>query len=306
MFTIAPRPVARLSALAATLATLAAAPAVAQEVTFDTAAGPMTLDAKPETIIALDLPAVDTLTALGVTLAGVPTPLYVDYLSDIEAPAAGTLFEPNYELIAATQPDLIIAGGRSQAQVEPLSQIAPTADMTLGFDAVADGRARLATYGKLTGTEAKAAELDAALEAKLEKARALVADHGNALILMTNGPKLSVYGKDSRFGWIHSELGWPQAVEDIDGSSHGEAVSFEYLAKANPDTLIVVDRAQAIGADDANARTTLDNELVHGTKAWQSGRVIFLPAADSYIAGGGIQSLNRTLDVLIGALETAS
>ena len=26
----------------------------------------------------------------------------------------------------------------------------------------------------------------------------------------------------------------PQAVEDIDGSSHGEAVSFEYLAKANP------------------------------------------------------------------------
>lgn len=70
------------------------------------------------------------------------------------AQAVGTLFEPNMEALANLGPDLIIAGGRSAAQVQPLSKIAPTIDMT-----IARARANIATYGALFGKQNKAAEL---------------------------------------------------------------------------------------------------------------------------------------------------
>jgi iron-siderophore transport system substrate-binding protein len=287
---------------------LLASAALAEPVSFETAGGSIELSTTPQKIIALDVAAIDTLAALGVKPSGIVAPLYVDYLDDAIASSTvvGTLFEPDFEKIAALQPDLIVVGGRSVAQIKPLSGIAPVADMSIGPDAVADGLARLAAYGALTNSQDKAAALADELTSKVEKAKALVSAQGDALILMTNGPKLSVFGAQSRFGWLHSTLGWPQAVQDIKASRHGEAVNFEYLAEANPDTLIVIDRGQAVGGGAQGAASTLDNELVHGTTAWKTGRIIYVSPAEIYVAAGGVQALNRTLDLLIASLEKAS
>ena len=120
-------------------------------------------------------------------------------------------------------------------------------------------------------------------------------DPGKGLILMTNGPKITAYGIDSRFGWVHKALDLPPAVEDVEAATHGEPVSFEFNAKANPDWLLVLDRAAAIGANDQNAKATLDNALVAETTAWKSGQVIYLPSADFYIAAGGLKATERVL-----------
>lgn len=281
--------------------------AAAEPTTVETASGPITLDAPPEHIVVLDVAAMDTLAGLGVIPTGVVSPVFVDYLAEIKNQSAvvGTLFEPDFEAIAALQPDLIVVGGRSLAMAEALAGIAPVADMSIGTDTIADGLSRLETYGALTGTETRAEELKAEIENRLGAARDLVADRGDALIVMTNGPKLSVFGRDSRFGWLHRELGWPVAVDDVAGSNHGEAVTFEYIAAADPDTLIVVDRGGAIGDTDARMQSTLDNELVHGTKAWKSGQIIHLPAAEAYIAAGGVQATIRILDHLIDSLSNS-
>jgi iron complex transport system substrate-binding protein len=123
---------------------------------------------------------------------------------------------------------------------------------------------------------------------------------------MTNGPKVSAYGKGSRFGWLHQALDLPEAVETSSENSHGEAVSFEFIRDANPDWLLVIDRSVAIGAEGARADETLDNALVAETTAWKNGQVIYLNAADLYIAGGGARSIMNTLDLLIEGFSKPS
>lgn len=294
----------------AAFAALAAVPALAGTVTVETARGPVEVPETPATVAAFDVSVVDTLDALGVKIAGTVGGLYVDYLDHVSAGAKdlGSFWEPDMEGIHALQPDLIVVGSRSADQVEPMGRIAPAIDMTTGLtnDIPGEAIARLEAFGKIFGRDAKAAELKTAFEGKLADAKAAAGGKGSALIIMTNGPKISAYGANGRFGWLHGTLGLPEAAPGTGGSTHGETVSFEFIREANPDWLIVVDRLAAIGREGESAQATLDNALVQETKAWKSGQVIYLNAADIYIAGGGIQSLNRTLDSLIAAYGTGS
>ncbi|TIQ14741.1 MAG: iron ABC transporter substrate-binding protein, partial [Mesorhizobium sp.] len=162
---------------------------------------------------------------------------------------------------------------------------------------------RLMAYGALVGKPAEAAALAAELDDALSSTRAAVKGKGTALILMTSGPKVTAYGKTSRFGWLHSALQLTPTVEDVEAATHGEAISFEFLRDANPDWLIVLDRAAAIGSGEQNARATLDNELAAETTAWKKGQVVYMPAADFYIAAGGVQSTMRVLETIRDAFS---
>ena len=277
---------------------LGAQAALADEVSIETARGSVEAPAKPETVAVFDISALDTLDALGVSVAGTPARVYVDYLQKTAdgTEKVGSLFEPDFEAINTLQPDLIVAGGRSSKQVEALSDFAPTIDMTIWGDGLLDqAKDRLAAYGAIFGKEEQAKELEAKLSQAVETVKNLTADKGKSLIVLTNGPKISVYGKDSRFGWLHTELGIEPAIEDVKASTHGEAISFEFIRDTNPDWLIVIDRAAAIGEDATLAAETLNNKLVAETNAWKSGQVIYLDAAKVYIAAGGYQSLMGTL-----------
>ncbi|TDQ57570.1 iron complex transport system substrate-binding protein [Phaeovulum veldkampii DSM 11550] len=238
-------------ALAAALM-LAALPVLAEPVTISTARGPVTLPERPATLAVFDVAAADTLAALGVPVAGLPEKLYVDYL----APAAtqiGTLFEPDLEALSTLAPDLIVVGARSAAQFEAVAQVAPTLDMSISADVVGDARARLAAYGTLFGKEAEAKALAAALNARIAQVQAAAKGKGDALIVLTNGPKISAYGRGSRFGWIHDTVGLPEAYPALKPEVHGDAISFEFIAEVDPDWLIVVDRGAATGAEGPSA-----------------------------------------------------
>lgn len=292
---------ARLAAVASAIAL--AVPAVAAAVEIETAKGPVTLAGTPEKVAVFDIAAIDTLLALGIVPAGVPDKLYVPYLGEdaAKAPKVGTLFEPNLEAVAGLAPDLIVIGGRSSTQGDALAPIAPVIDMTIGSDVVAEAKARLTAYGKAFGKEAKAAELTAALDAELAAVAKAAEGKGTALVLLTNGTKLSAYGAGSRFGWIHSALGLPQAREGLKTDTHGDAISFEFIAETNPDWIFVIDRGAAIG-EAGSAAATLDNPLVKGTKAAKAEQIVYLSPATIYIAGGGYTSLMGTLAELKAAL----
>ncbi|MFT4279153.1 MAG: siderophore ABC transporter substrate-binding protein [Rhodopseudomonas sp.] len=277
------------------------APASAETIEIQTAQGTVRVQAKPSRVAVFDMAALDTLDLLGVKAAGVPDRVFLPELKSAAAggEVVGTLFEPNLEALSALDPDLIILGGRSSPKAKFTSRIAPTIDMTIdGQELVRDAEARLQAYGRLFGREQTAEQEKQKFNAAIVAARDAAKGKGRALIVMTNGPKISAFGLGSRFGWIHSTLQIEPAVTTMAPSIHGEAVSFEFVRKADPDWLIVVDRAMAIGAGDNQARATLDNELVRDTRAWKSGRVIYLPSADLYIAGGGIQAMTRVLAAL--------
>jgi len=273
--------------------------AFAADLTVSTATGDATVPSNPGTVVALDLAAIDALDALGVELAGVPDITPPAYLQGAMEGVArvGTLFEPDYEALAVMSPDLIVAGGRSQTVVTPLSAVAPTIDMTITGEALIDeARARVATYGEIFDRADAAAELTGALDDRIAEVQEAVADKGDALILLTNGGKLSAYGAESRFGWLHAALDLPEAFPELDADTHGEAVSFEFIAEVDPDWILVIDRGAAIGQEGEAAQATLDNPLVAGTKAAQNAQILYLDSAPLYLAGGGIRSLMGTLD----------
>lgn len=287
--------------------TLTATAALAETISVDTYRGQVEVETGPKTVAVFDVAAADTLDALGVPIAGTLGSLYVDYLDHVtdKAEDLGTFWEPDFEGVHALNPELIVVGSRSSDQVKPMNKIAPSIDMTIAADTLGDGVARLRDYGRIFDRADKAKELEEALFASLARAKDAASGKGSALLIMTNGPKISAYGAGGRFGWVHNELNLPQAAPEIAASIHGEAISFEFIKEADPDWLIVVDRLAAIGRPGASAQATLDNAVVQQTKAWSKGQVIYLNSADIYISGGGIQSMMRTLDDLIAGFEAS-
>lgn len=298
--------------IAGLVAGLSASAATAQDdqvVTIDTATGPVELTAAPEKVVVFDAPAADTITALGQPIAGLPAPLYIEGIDEAQpdAQTVGTLFEPDYEALAVLQPDLIVAGGRSSAVVDGLSRIATTIDMTNeGRDMVAETRETVISYGTLFGKQAEAEELAAQLDDKVTAVRAAAETQGNALVILTNGGKISAFGADSRFGWLHGALGMPEAHPGLESDRHGQAISFEFIAEANPDWIFVIDRGAAIQADGEAARATLDNQIVASTRAAHNDHIVYLSPGPMYISGGGASSLIQTLDEVLAAFETSA
>ena len=298
----------KTSRFLAALAALSLPALAASAMDVATARGTVAVATMPKTVAVYDIAAIDTLARLGVQPAGVPEKLYLPELDPVQkaAAAVGTLFEPDLEALSALAPDLIIVGGRSATKADMTAKVAPTLDMTIdGDDLVAEARQRLATYGDLFGRAEEAKAAAAELDEGLAAAKAAVAGKGKALIVMTNGPKVSIYGPGSRFGWVHAALDLPAAVGEVEAATHGEAVSFEFIRKADPDWLLVLDRAAAVGSNEQAARVTLDNELVAGTTAWKKGQVVHLPAPDFYISAGGVQSLGRVLATITEAFAAA-
>ncbi|MFD1796567.1 siderophore ABC transporter substrate-binding protein [Paracoccus aurantiacus] len=281
-------------------------PALAEDVTIATAQGDVTLPAPPANVVAFDVAAIDSLNALGVTPAAVPDQLYVPALVENEAlklDTVGTLFEPDLEKLAGLAPDLIIVGGRSAAQKDAVAQVAPAINMTIGPDLIGDAKARIDAYGSLFAKSEDAAKLNDSIDTRLAELKAAGEGKGTALVLMTNGPKIAAYGTGSRFGWLHDATGMAPAIADLSNEDrHGNALTPEAIADANPDWLLVLDRGAAVGEEGQSAEATLKTPLIEGTTAWQKGQVVYLPAAEMYIGGGGYGSLMSVTDALLAAL----
>ena len=295
-----------LPALLLAIACVLAPAALAVEI--DTALGKASIDRQPATIAVFDIAAVDTLHALGVPIAGIPDNLFLPQLAGLRSSATvvGTLFDPDLEALSALQPDLVIVGGRSSPKRAATERVAPSIDMTIdGADLLGEARKRIAASGDVFGRQAEAEKLLSELDKAAARARSATAGKGRALVVMTNGPKISVFGEKSRFGWLHRDLGVASALADDKASIHGDAVSFEFIRDANPDWLIVIDRSAAIGSGEANAKATLDNELVASTTAWTKGQVVYLPAADAYIAAGGAAATMRVMTEITAAFSAS-
>ena len=294
-------------ALTASLALTAGASA--QEVTVTHPQGETTLPGVPEKVFVIDWAAYDNLSALGVEIAGAPGANPPSYLSDVlsdDLVNVGSLFEPDFEGIAAEQPDLVVVAARSAAAYPTVSEIAPTIDMSVDNTSFVEGvKHNIETLGEIFDLEERAAELIADLDAKVEEAQGLVEDKGTALVVVTNAGNMGVYGPDSRVAWIYNDLNFPSVYDDVDDSDHGgDAISFEYLLETNPDWLFVVDRDAGVGNEGA-ARQLLDNELIHQTTFWQNEQIVYLDPQAAYISMHGYNGLMLLLDQVIEGLRSA-
>ncbi|MCJ8325110.1 MAG: ABC transporter substrate-binding protein [Rhizobiales bacterium] len=296
------------SSLAALVALTASqvTPTFAEQITILTAKGEITLQEIPQKIAALDVAVIDNLDALGIRPVGVLNGLYVDYLNHVEnsdAKKIGTFFEPDFETINSLEADLVIVATRSAKYLGQLNEFVPAIDLTSEWENFL--RSSIGAFeqtAKLVGKSELGAKLVTKLQSSVVDLRAQVKDKGTALIIMTNGPKISAFGPGSRFGWVHDDLGITAAIQNVEAVTHGDAITHEFVLNANPDWLIVVDRSAAIGRE-GSAAATLDNELIAKTTAWQKGQVIYVNSATWYISGNGIQAMQATVDELSAAFN---
>lgn len=275
----------------------------ATPITVKHAQGELTLDTIPAKVVVFDLGTLDTLVALGLgdRVVGLPKtnlPAFLSAFADAKYTDVGTLFEPNYEAINQLKPDLVIIGGRSAKTYPEMSKHFPTIDA--GFDSTkpfVEGVAEAATLmGKVFRTEKAVEDKVAALKTKAEGLTGKASGQGNAMILMTSAGKVTLHGPASRFGLVHSMLGFGEAVTDVKADSHGMPVSFELIAEKNPDVIYVVDRDAAVGAKGENATAILDTPLVNGTKAAKDKRLVLLDSQRWYIVMHGLANANAMLD----------
>lgn len=284
----------KLACTSVALALAVAFPAAAQNtISLTHAQGTTEAPARAEKIITFDIAALDTFDALGVDVAGVPEFGMPENLKKYESyPKMGSLFEPDYEAVAAAQPDLIIVAGRSSGAYAELSRIAPTIDVSNDW---ADFEGSIISNAEILGQVAgKSAEIDAMIaefEQVKAETRAKTAGIGKGLVVMTSGGKVTAYGPGSRFGWIHETAGVEPAIADVEAATHGDAISFEFILETNPDWLFVIDRDAATGSDGAAARQVLDNELVARTTAWSKNQVVYIDPVRAYVVNGGLPAL---------------
>lgn len=280
-------------------------PVVAQEITVTHAQGETTLPGVPEKVVSFDFAAIETLEAIGVDVAGLPgsnLPAHLEKYASDDYAKVGSLFEPDYEALAALEPDLIIVAGRSSGAYEELAKIAPTVDLSNDWaDFYGSIQANADIVGQLFDKEAEIDALKAETDAKVDAARTAAADAGKGLIVLTSGAEVSAYGPGSRFGFIHDTLGVTPVIEDVEAATHGDAISFEFILEANPDMLFVIDRDAATGSGAAAA--ILDNELVAETNAWKNGDVVYIDPVRAYIVNGGLISFGIMADQVAEALS---
>lgn len=294
--------------LGAALLSAAATLANAQATTIETAQGPVSLSGTPETTVVLDLAILDIFDTLDIPVAGVaggPKPEYLaDYGKD-GTPQLGSFFEPDIEKLNALGPDLVIVAGRSLAKLEDVAKVAPSIDLSAeSTDLVSSLERNMTELGKLYGKEEQATETMAALNARFADLRQKSAKEGKALVLITTGGRMSTHGAQGRFATIFNEMGFAPAIENVEAGNHGQPISNEYILDTDPDWIFVVDRDAAIGRDGQPAAKMLDNPLVHKTKAWKEGQLIFLDAADWYLVGAaGPTALDRALSQISNAID---
>lgn len=283
--------------------------AQAEPVQIQHVQGSTTLPAKPEKIIVLDFATLDTLDALGVPVAGVPSaavlPERLQKYAAADVLKAGTSFEPNYEAINAAKPDLVLVAGRSAPKYDMLKRIAPTIDLTSdATNLLGSLEHNIKLLADLFDKEETADAKLQALHASIDALKAKGAQAGPGLIILTTGGKMSAYGPGSRFGVLHDAFGIAAADPNLKTSLHGQAVSFEYIMKTNPEWLFVIDRDAAIGREGTSAQRLLDNELVRKTEAWKKDQVVYLDAANWYLLGSaGLTAMQQNVDQLNAAFD---
>lgn len=262
----------------------------------------------PEKVVVLDYGSLDILDRLGVKVTGVPQnnlPSYLDKYKSADYVNVGGIKEFNLETINEIGPDLIIIEGRQVDSYDELSKIAPTIYLgSVNTDHFEGVKENVTTLGKIFDKEDVA---DTELNNMQERLNAIKekvqSENLNALVTMVSDGSMSVYGAGSRYNSIYENFGFKPADENIEVNKHGQSISYEYLAKKNPDYLFVIDRGVITGSEAQPAKDIVENDLVKTTDTYKNGHIFYLDAQAWYVGGQGLQSTEKMISDIENALK---
>ena len=278
-----------------------------EQITITHELGETDVPKSPEKIVVFDFGMLDTLDYLDINVTGVPQvniPSYLEKYNSDDYENIGSLKEPDFEQISKIDPDLIIISGRQSEMYDELSKLGPV--VYLGVDHtryMESFEENIKTIGQIFEIEDKVeAELEEIEDSITQLHEKATQSGDNGLIILANDDKISAYGPNSRFGLIHDVFGVPAVDENIEASTHGMNVSFEYVAEYDPDILYVIDRSAAIGEEPA-AKNIVENSLMKDTKSLQNDRITYLNGDYWYLSGGGLISMTKMIEEIDASIQ---
>ena len=267
------------------------------------------LNKNPKKVVVFDYGVADILKNLGVdAVVGLPKngkmPEILSNYSDDKYTNVGSLKETDFEAVESLNPDLIIIGGRQAEDIDSFKEIAPTVNLAVdGQDYMNSFKTVVTDLGKLFDKEDEAKKAIDEIEAKIEKVNKTVKEKGlTASVVMANEGNISAFSAKSRYGLIYNGLGFAEVDKNIDDSTHGQQVSFEYFLENKSDYVFVVDRGAVTGKGEA-ASKLFDNEVMNKTEVAKNGNIVYLNSVIWYTMTGGIESTNQMIDEIADAVK---
>lgn len=284
--------------------------------------GTVVVPVNPKNVVALDNRTFETLEAWGIELAAVPKavmPADSAYVSDESVQDIGNHREPNLEIIAAVDPELVIVGQRFSGFYEDIKELVPNAavihididvsadDGTAGEKLVNGFKDTTTMLGQIFDKNEEAKALNEQFDQALEAARAAYNGTDTVMSVIVTGGNIGFSAPSTGRVWgpLYDIFGWEPALKiDKATSDHqGDEVSVEAIAQSNPDWLLVMDRDAAIAAEDSvPARDVIENSpALQNTTAVSKGRIVYAPA-DTYTN----ESIQTFIEIFEEIAETFS
>ena len=267
------------------------------------------LKKNPKRVVVFDYGVADILKNLGVdAVVGLPKngkmPEILSNYSDDKYTNVGSLKETDFEAVESLNPDLIIIGGRQAEDIDSFKEIAPTVNLAVdGQDYMNSFKTVVTDLGNLFDKQDEAKKAIDEIEAKIAKVNKTVTEKGlTASVVMANEGSISTFSAKSRYGLIYNGLGFTEVDKNIDDSTHGQQVSFEYFLENKSDYVFVVDRGAVTGKGEA-ASKLFDNEVMNKTEVAKNGNIVYLNSVIWYTMTGGIESTNQMIDEIADAIK---
>lgn len=287
--------------------------------------GPVTVPVNPKNVVALDNRTFETLADWGVALAAVPKgvmPADSVYVLDEAVQDIGSHNDPNLEIIAAVDPELVIIGQRFASYYEDIKALVPNAAViNLNFDVSTEADApgdnlvnglknSTTALGQIFDKNEEAAQLVADFDQAIDAAKAAYNGTDTVMSIVVSGGEIGFSAPHSGRVWgpMYEIFAWVPALE-VDGSSsdhQGDDISVEAIAQSNPDWIFVLDRDAAVSSstDAVPAQDVINNApALQNTTAVTQSHIVFAPN-DTY-TNESIQTYLELFDNIAGAFASA-
>lgn len=285
--------------------------------------GTVTVPVNPEGVVALDSRTFETLDDWGIELAAAPRAIMPDglsYTDDESVEDIGNHREPNLELIAAADPDLVIVGQRFGGFYEDIKALVPDAVVidlnfdvseetdTPGENLVSGLKDYTIVLGQIFDKNEEAEQLTADFDQAIEDARSAYNGTDTILSVLVSGGNInfSAPGSGRVWGPMYDIFGWEAALEidDAPSDNHGDDISVEAIAQSNPDWIFVLDRDAGVSSteDAVPAQDVIDNSpALQNTTAISEGQLFYAPD-DTYTN----ESIQTFIELFEGLATTLS
>lgn len=261
--------------------------------------GTVTVPVNPKNVVALDNRTFETLSDWGIELAAVPKPVMPadsPYVSDESVQDIGSHGEPNLEVIAAVNPELVIVGQRFAKYYEEIKKLVPNAAVIdLSFDvsektdkpgeSLVNGlKDSTIALGKIFDKNKESEKLIADFDKAIADAKSAYNGTDTVMSVVVSGGNIGFSAPHSGRVWgpMYEIFGWTPALEVGGATSdhQGDDISVEAIAQSNPKWIFVLDRDAAVSSttDAVPAQDVIDNSpALKNTTAVTEKNIVYAP-----------------------------